>query len=156
MESPRPPQQAYKVLLFERGQQQSVIDEYKSPLHYFLKILTSLKGTLLLVSFKRLSVYSTMKPDMYTKIMLTIIALALLLNIVNPLFTPSVAQAGNGGRFGHLQAQFVTMRGMMGEALLGLFLFDTNTGEVWIYDLNKDKAPDHFRLVTPGQPLQSG
>jgi len=79
--------------------------------------------------------------DWYTKVVLTIIALALVGNLVKPVVTPPpvIAQA-SVGKFDHLRPY------------TGAF-FDTRTGDIWSFD-DEDKPVSVGRLVELGKPLQ--
>jgi hypothetical protein len=87
-----------------------------------------------------------MQLDGYTKVLLTIIALALLGNLLKPAATPSTVQAAGEGRFGQVQANFTT------PGTFATAFFDTHTGELAVY--NADGSPaKHYRLVEVGKPL---
>ena len=88
-----------------------------------------------------------MKTDFYTKVVLTVIALALVGNLLKPVLTPPTVQAAGEGKFGHLQVL---------AGLGGLGFFDSKTGDLWEYsgipggEMNIKRS----RLVELGQPLQ--
>lgn len=84
-----------------------------------------------------------MKLDLYAKIVLTVIALALVGLLVKPLVVPSTAQAGPGAKFE--QIQFATGFG-------GTAFFDTRTGDIWVH--SGREITHHVRLVELGRPLQ--
>ena len=83
-----------------------------------------------------------MKLPLYTKIVLTVIALALVGLLVKPLAVPSTAQAGPGAKFEHIQFAFYDG---------GIAFFDTKTGDLWAYSGGKANG---IRLVELGKPLQ--
>lgn len=88
-----------------------------------------------------------MKPDFYTKAVLTIIALALMGHLLKPEVMPEAAPAAGEGKFGHVQAHF---------AISGTFVpafFDTKTGGFAVYNAD-GSAAKHYRLVEVGKPLQ--
>jgi hypothetical protein len=85
-----------------------------------------------------------MKMDLYTKITLTIIALALIGNLLKPVLSPSVVQAREDAKFSHLQYS-------MSTAGVVVF-FDTKTGNVWFY--HDEKPTSIIKLNELGQPLQ--
>ena len=88
-----------------------------------------------------------MKLDWYTKAVLTIIAFALVGNLLKPLITPPSVQAAGEGKFGHVQASV---------GFGGVLFFDTKTGDVWGYDFPQGTLAGAFRLVELGKPLQKG
>lgn len=98
-------------------------------------------------SLKRFVVHHAMKVDAYTKIILTIIAAALLINIAKPIMTPSFAQTENSRKFEHLQMGFVLgMEGMV-------YFFDSVTGNIWLYGQNLNPIKG-LKLVELGEPLK--
>jgi hypothetical protein len=79
-----------------------------------------------------------MKIDFYTKLVLTVIALALDDNLLKLFLTPSTVQARDGGKFEHVQSS------------VGLIIsfFDTKTGNLWLYHNEKGQAKiSGFKLV---------
>lgn len=83
-----------------------------------------------------------MKTDWYLKIILTIIAVALIINIIKPIATTVTAQASNGnGKFATLVSH--------GE---GNF-FDTATGYVWHYGDMSGKFQYCTKLVELGKDM---
>ena len=85
-----------------------------------------------------------MKPDFYTKAVLTVIAFLLLLIACNQYVSPhSAVQAA--GPFAHVQ--FTPDTGT-------LIFFDTNTGQIWHYNgVNRERVVGSQRLAQLGQPL---
>ena len=86
-----------------------------------------------------------MNTDFYTKVILTVIDLALIGNLLKPVLTPSAVQAGSGDKFEHLQAISPTQ------------FFDTKTGDVWGYEYKGGvdlPLSWQYRLVELGKPLQ--
>ena len=87
-----------------------------------------------------------MKPDLYTKIVLTVIALALVMIACNQYVHPA-ATAEAQGAFAGVQ---------LGP---GLTFFDTRSGEIWVYSqypgVAGEQGPVHskLRLTKLGQPL---
>ena len=81
-----------------------------------------------------------MKFDLYTKCILTVIAVLLMFNLSSPLI--DTAQANNHDKFEHIK--------VFGP---GEF-FDTRTGDIWIYSLETGSVDFYSRLVELGQPLQ--
>jgi hypothetical protein len=84
----------------------------------------------------------SMKTDFYTKVVLTVIALALVGNLLKPVVMPSAVQAAGVGKFEHLI-----------HFGLGGF-FDTKTGDIWEYRYPDGSVAKHYILVEPGKPLQ--
>jgi hypothetical protein len=76
-----------------------------------------------------------MKIDTYTKIVLTIIALALIINIIMPI------TSGGGGKFSHLQVY-----GMVE-------FFDTTTGKIWHYDQRSGEYQFSTQLIELGKNM---
>lgn len=66
-----------------------------------------------------------MKIDLYTKIVLTVIALALTFNLLKPVLLPSDVAAEEGKKYGHFQLS--TAAGVV-------YFFNTETGDLWVYD----------------------
>ncbi len=89
-----------------------------------------------------------MKPDRYTKIVLTVIALALVLIACNQYVTPATTTAAQGP-FAN-----VLFTGNAGS----FTLFDQRTGDIWTY---YQTGPDtnmtlhHARVSAPGRPVAS-
>jgi hypothetical protein len=87
-----------------------------------------------------------MKTDIYTKVVLTVIALALIGNLLKPVLTPSTVQAAGEGKFDHVQIV---------QGAVGLFFFDSKTSDLWHYGgISKETQILRFRLVELGQPIQ--
>jgi hypothetical protein len=82
-----------------------------------------------------------MKPDLYTKAVLTVIALALMLIACNQYAHPSVTARAEGPFAG---VQFSSDHGPA--------FFDTRTGEVSLYDWGGALGAK-LRLTTPGGSL---
>ena len=89
-----------------------------------------------------------MKPDLYTRIVLTVIALALVLIACNQYVHPASTVAAQG-QFAGLT--FTVDRG-------GPVFFDTRTGEVWSYysptSMKGATLEYKVRLEKLGQPLK--
>jgi hypothetical protein len=86
-----------------------------------------------------------MKIDLYTKVILTVIALALIGNLLKSVLTPPAVQARNGGKFEHLQSS-------VGFAVS---FFDTRTGELWsYYEDGPQVKVSGLKLIELGKPLQ--
>ena len=82
-----------------------------------------------------------MKPDTYTKAVLTVIALALLMIVCNQYAHPTVVHAQ--GAFAGVQFNY--------DRSSGGYFFDARTGEVWNYSA---MGPQLWgRLTKLGQPL---
>ena len=84
-----------------------------------------------------------MRIDLYTKAILTIIALLLAVIALKPLFQPQPAMAQ--GNFSSVQ--FSSSPG-------GLKFFDTRTGEIWLYQENGGQMYQHFKITQLGKPVQ--
>jgi len=85
-----------------------------------------------------------MRPDIYTKAVLTVIAIMLTLIALKPLISPAIAEAQgplNGLQFGVINYD----RGLDKK-----FFFDPRTGDIWSY---LGKEVDHQKLTRPGSPL---
>ena len=84
-----------------------------------------------------------MKPDRYTKAILTVIALILIWSLIQVQTPATEAQLGGGTKFGHLQTF-----GLQG-------FFDARTGDIWLYDLSEGtgRVAGHVRLEELGKPL---
>jgi hypothetical protein len=88
-----------------------------------------------------------MKPDIYTKAVLTVIATALVALVVNQYVKPSAtAQA---------QAKFAGVQ-FAAERSGGFELFDSRTGDIWIYHSTHERKGqvemEHARIAMPGAP----
>jgi hypothetical protein len=88
-----------------------------------------------------------MKVDLYTKAVLTVIALALVMIACNQYISPKTTASAQGPfagvQLGSSRPNFVDF-------------FDTRTGELWHYDAGYDKPGQlsrKFRLTKLGQPL---
>ena len=82
-----------------------------------------------------------MRIDLYTKVVLTVIAVALTTIACNPLIHPSGVAAD--GPLAGVQTSFA--------AGLGIFVFDTKTGQMWIYE--HKKAEYEGKITRVGEPL---
>lgn len=82
-----------------------------------------------------------MKIDLYTKIVLTVIAFILLASWLKPLISPDAAQATSGGKFAHIQVSAISG---------GIVFFDTRTGDLWVYQ--PEKAPQKRTITELGKP----
>jgi hypothetical protein len=82
----------------------------------------------------------TMRIDLYTKVVLTIVALLLAVIAFRPILQPpTVAAQGNfnGVQFG----------------APGLNFFDTRTGDYWSYDWATGQLLKHWKVTQFGKPL---
>jgi hypothetical protein len=84
------------------------------------------------------------KPDLYTKTVLTVIALLLLLIACNQYVSPATTASAQGPLAG---TQFA-----MGP-LFYLTFTDPRTGEIWVYDSDGGGLHSKYRMVKLGQPL---
>jgi disulfide bond formation protein DsbB len=90
-----------------------------------------------------------MRTDTYIKAVLTVIAFLLLLIACNQYINPE-SKARAEGPFAGLQFSVTPTT---------IHLFDTRTGEIWVYndEWNNDPSNGHlrrkYRLTKPGQPL---
>lgn len=84
-----------------------------------------------------------MRSDFYTKIILTIIALALTGHLVLTLLSPGPSQAESEPRFAHVQV-FTNLDGF----------FDAQTGDLWFYDFRVGDFTTRYRVTKLGQDLQ--
>ena len=80
-----------------------------------------------------------MRIDVYTKAVLTIIAVMLAVIAIQPFITPQTTARA--------QSAFASLE-FIGDAF-----FDTRTGDVWWYNTDSGAVSDHFRMTRPGQPL---
>jgi hypothetical protein len=71
-----------------------------------------------------------MKTDLYTNIILTIIASALSGNFLRPIVTPSIVKAQGGGQFDNVQTGFIP--GLGGPGHFAQFLFDSGAGRILV------------------------
>jgi hypothetical protein len=83
-----------------------------------------------------------MRIDLYTKAVLTIIAIALAVIASNQIVSPRVASAQ--GTFAGLQ-----FTGGGGWS----YFFDSRTGEIWSYSIGDGKMQAKRRLTKIGQPM---
>ena len=79
-----------------------------------------------------------MRLDLYTKTVLTIIALALVLIASSQYVHPAMAVEAQGS--------------LAGIQFSGSSFFDTRTGDVWIYDGESGRVLRHFRIGKLGEP----
>ena len=94
-----------------------------------------------------------MKPNLYTKSVLTVIALALTAIACNQYIEPKVTAQAQSGQFAGVQ--------FAGPNALSLF--DSRTGEIWLYrtegyhssnlNVNAGSLISKFRVNKLGQPL---
>jgi hypothetical protein len=89
-----------------------------------------------------------MKPDLYTKFVLTIIALLLLLIACNQYINP-VTTASAQGPFAGVQVYFDT-------AGSGFIALDTRTGDYWEYAANGGHVPFAQTLRMKGKLTKLG
>ena len=83
-----------------------------------------------------------MRIDIYTKVVVTVIAFLLGIIAVRPMVRPGVTAQAQGG-FGGLQYSGPT----------GISFFDSRTGDIWFYESDNGKAYLHWRMTRPGAPL---
>jgi len=84
-----------------------------------------------------------MRIDIYTKVILTIIALLLAVIALTPLVQPQPAMA---------QGSFSGVQFDMGS------FFDTRTGDIWAYEFDRNsprfgQVTAHYKIGKLGQPL---
>lgn len=84
-----------------------------------------------------------MKPDLYTKAVLTVIALMLTVTACNQLVKPAATA----------NAQSAQFAGVLFSKTNGVVtFFDTRTGEVWKYD-EDGPVMSELKLTALGKPL---
>jgi hypothetical protein len=84
-----------------------------------------------------------MRTDLYTKTILTIIALLLAVIVLKPFVTPSIANAQTS-----LNGIQVSFGGT------GLWFFDTKTGDIWVYSMQDLSDVTHVgKIVELGKPI---
>jgi hypothetical protein len=83
-----------------------------------------------------------MRIDLYTKTILTLIALLLAVIALKPILQPQTVKAG--GSFSGVQ---------FSATVGGFWVFDSSTGDVWAYNSGSGKADIHFKVTKLGQPL---
>lgn len=100
-----------------------------------------------------------MRIDLYTKTVLTLIALLLAVVAITPLVRPNAVAAQPGQNPLMMQPtglQFTATRGG------GIWFLDPRNGDVWLYDPNSPSPhgsvestgdPTHYRLVELGKRL---
>ncbi len=90
-----------------------------------------------------------MKSDIYTKAVLTLIAVALCAIACKPFVSPEITVKAQSSSFAGVQ---------MAQAGLEISFFDTKNGEVWHYGFDRDAKTfvlvDKIRLVKLGQPME--
>jgi hypothetical protein len=86
-----------------------------------------------------------MKPDIYTKAVLTVIAIMLTVIACNSYVSPSTKAQAQG------QSAGVQLSGTDN----GFYLFDNRKGDVWFYSI-AGGFTRHYRVPTPGQPPTGG
>jgi len=84
-----------------------------------------------------------MRIDLYTKTLLTVIALALLMIACKSVLEPNPVSAE--GPLSGVQVSLMPMG-------VGIFVFDTKTGEIWVYGEN-NQAQYHGKITKLGAPL---
>jgi hypothetical protein len=84
-----------------------------------------------------------MRIDLYTKTILTVIALLLAVIALEPIIQPMPAIAQ--GSFSGVQ---------FSGSMTNLWAIDTKTGDVWVYDLQSKQVETHAKLAQLGKPLQ--
>jgi hypothetical protein len=85
-----------------------------------------------------------MRIDLYTKTILTVIALLLAAMVLKPMFNPKPVMAQ--GSFSGIQFNAVG-----GE----LYSVDTRTGDVWGWNIENGQIIRHAKLIKIGQPLST-
>ena len=88
-----------------------------------------------------------MKLDLYTKAVLTVIALLLALIACKPLLSPETTASAQGALAG---VQFTTF---IAEGSRTYGFFDSRTGEVWFYDGSDLMPLTQIRLTKLGDRL---
>ncbi len=83
-----------------------------------------------------------MKPDLYTKAVLTVIAFMLVMIGCHQYVSPTTIVKAEGQFAG---VEFVSNA--------QIAFFDSRTGEVWVYRWN-GSLDKHYRVTTLGQPLK--
>ena len=87
-----------------------------------------------------------MRFDVYTKVVLTVIAVLLALNVTKTFIAPAPVEAQPAVvRFGALEMAF---------GGTGLWFFNKRTGAIWGYDLRNHQYQKFGTLVELGKPLQ--
>jgi len=85
------------------------------------------------------------KPDIFTKIVLSVIALCLVVIALSLIFETENTQAAQN-RFNPTTVQVTYTSG-------GFLVFDTTTGDIWVYNFS-GRNPDFIgRLTQPGKAL---
>jgi hypothetical protein len=84
-----------------------------------------------------------MRIDLYTKTILTLIALLLAVIALKPIVQPqpTIAQ----GNLSSIQ---------FSGARIGFWAFDTRTGDVWIYNTQTGGCDGHFKITQLGKALE--
>ncbi len=85
-----------------------------------------------------------MKPDLYTKAVLTVIAFMLVMIGCHQYTSPATTVKAEGPFAG---VQFAKTVGTVS-------FFDPGTGTIWVYDEETKKVERHHKVVALGQPLQ--
>jgi hypothetical protein len=86
-----------------------------------------------------------MRPDIYTKAVLTVIAIMLTVIACKPLFSPDTIASAQSATFGAVQ--------QTGTGCHPSF-FDTRTGEFWQYHVcGGASGIERYRLTKLGQPI---
>jgi hypothetical protein len=84
-----------------------------------------------------------MRVDLYTKTVLTVIALLLAIVVLKPIMqpTPAMAQGSLGG---------MQLAGSEGW----FYLFDAKSGDAWLYD-GRGRVRSHLKFTQAGQPASA-
>ena len=90
-----------------------------------------------------------MKPDIYTKAVLTVIAIMVTVIAGKPLVSPDTTASAQSAQFAGIQ---------FGSAVGVLYFFDSHSGEIWAYNgytgvSETGKLDEKYRLTKLGQPL---
>ena len=81
-----------------------------------------------------------MKPDLYTKSILTVIALMLTVIAGKTVISPDTTASAQSAPFAGVQYH-------------DMEFFDTRTGDVWMYDRSYGKLSARFKLTKLGQAM---
>jgi hypothetical protein len=83
-----------------------------------------------------------MRPDLYTKAVLTVIAIMLTVLVLKPFSNPPTTAQAQG-----------SFSGVMFAASGAYEFFDPRTGELWVYGAPDGTLVSKFRVTRFGQPL---
>jgi len=91
-----------------------------------------------------------MKTTIYTNIILTVLALLLGVIAFKPLISPQITASAQGS-FGGVQLSTAWDPSSLGGGDMLYNLFDTNTGDVWVYSRN-GVLVRHYQVAKLGRP----